>query len=70
VRTLMLRMGIRAMAPQPGSSKPAPGHTGSTVPGLKLHGILMKSSTWQLNWRIIVMARLSLYCRICYFKKF
>lgn len=26
VRTLMLRMGIRAMAPQPGSSKPAPGH--------------------------------------------
>jgi putative transposase len=26
VRTLMLRMGIQAMAPQPGSSKPAPGH--------------------------------------------
>ena len=26
VRTLMLRMGIRAMAPQPGTSKPAPGH--------------------------------------------
>jgi putative transposase len=26
VRTLMQRMGIRAMAPQPGSSKPAPGH--------------------------------------------
>ena len=26
VRTLMLRMGIEAMAPQPGSSKPAPGH--------------------------------------------
>ena len=26
VSTLMLRMGIRAMAPQPGSSKPAPGH--------------------------------------------
>jgi putative transposase len=26
VRTLMRRMGIRAMAPQPGSSKPAPGH--------------------------------------------
>ncbi len=26
VRTLMRRMGIRAMAPQPGSSQPAPGH--------------------------------------------
>ncbi len=26
VRTLMLRMGIQAMAPQPGSSQPAPGH--------------------------------------------
>jgi putative transposase len=26
VRTLMLRMGIRAMAPQPGASKRAPGH--------------------------------------------
>ena len=26
VRTLMQRMGIKAMAPQPGSSKPAPGH--------------------------------------------
>jgi putative transposase len=26
VRTLMLRMGIQAMAPQPGTSKPAPGH--------------------------------------------
>jgi putative transposase len=26
VRTLMLRMGIQAMAPQPGGSKPAPGH--------------------------------------------
>ena len=25
-RTLMLRMGLPAMAPQPGSSKPAPGH--------------------------------------------
>ena len=26
VRTLMQRMGIHAMAPQPGTSKPAPGH--------------------------------------------
>ena len=26
MRTLMLRMGIHAMAPQPGTSKPAPGH--------------------------------------------
>ena len=26
VRTLMLRMGIQALAPQPGTSKPAPGH--------------------------------------------
>ena len=26
VRTLMLRMGIQAMAPQPGTSTPAPGH--------------------------------------------
>ena len=26
MRTLMRRMGIQAMAPQPGSSKPAPGH--------------------------------------------
>ena len=26
VRTLMQRMGLRAMAPQPGSSRPAPGH--------------------------------------------
>jgi putative transposase len=28
VRTLMLRMGIQAMAPRPGSSRPAPGQKG------------------------------------------
>jgi putative transposase len=32
VRTLMLRMGIQAMAPQPGSSKPGTGPQGLPVP--------------------------------------
>jgi putative transposase len=37
VRTLMLRMGIQAMAPQPGSSKPAPGH--------KIYAYLLRNSS-------------------------
>lgn len=54
VRTLMLRMGIRAMAPQPGSSKPAPGH--KIYPYLLRHiAIERANQVWALDTTYIPM---------------
>ena len=54
VRTLMLRMGIQAMAPQPGSSKPAPGH--KTYPYLLRHvAITQANQVWALDTTYIPM---------------
>lgn len=54
VRTLMLRMGIRAMAPQPGSSKPAPGH--KVYPYLLRHvAITRANQVWALDTTYIPM---------------
>lgn len=56
IRTLMLRMGIDALAPQPGTSQAAPGH--------KIHPYLLRSLTinranqvWALDTTYIPMAR-------------
>jgi putative transposase len=56
IRTLMLRMGIEALAPQPGTSQAAPGH--------KIHPYLLRSLTinranqvWALDTTYIPMAR-------------
>ena len=56
VRTLMLRMGIEALAPQPGTSKAAPGH--------KLYPYLLRklaitraNQVWALDTTYIQMAR-------------
>ena len=56
VRTLMLRMGIAALAPQPGTSKRAPGH--------KIHPYLLRklaitraNQVWALDTTYIPMAR-------------
>lgn len=56
VTTLMLRMGIEAMAPQPGTSKRAPGH--------KIYPYLLRTLTitrsnqvWALDTTYIPMAR-------------
>jgi putative transposase len=54
VRTLMLRMGIRAMAPQPGSSKPAPGH--KIYPYLLRHVAVERANqVWALDTTYIPM---------------
>ena len=54
VRTLMLRMGIRAMAPQPGSSKPAPGH--KIYPYLLRHVAIERANqVWALDTTYIPM---------------
>lgn len=54
VRTLMLRMGIQAMAPQPGSSKPAPGH--KIYPYLLRHvAITRANQVWALDTTYIPM---------------
>ena len=48
VRTLMLRMGIHAMAPQPGTSQPAPGH--KIYPYLLRHvPITAANQVWALD---------------------
>jgi putative transposase len=56
VRTLMLRMGIEALTPQPGTSQPAPGH--------KVHPYLLRklaitrsNQVWALDTTYIPMAR-------------
>ena len=56
IRTLMLRMGIEALAPQPGTSQAAPGH--------KIHPYLLRKLTinranqvWALDTTYIPMAR-------------
>ena len=54
VRTLMLRMGIEAMAPQPGSSKPAPGH--KIYPYLLRHVAVERANqVWALDTTYIPM---------------
>ena len=55
VRTLMLRMGICAMAPQPGTSQPAPGH--KIYPYLLRHvPIIQANQVWALDTTYIPMA--------------
>ena len=56
IRTLMYRMGIEALAPQPGTSKAAPGH--------KIHPYLLRNlaitranQVWALDTTYIPMAR-------------
>ena len=56
VRTLMLRMGIEALCPQPGTSKPRPGH--------KIYPYLLRdlsitraNQVWALDTTYIPMAR-------------
>jgi putative transposase len=54
VRTLMLRMGLQAMAPQPGSSKPAPGH--KVYPYLLRHiAVVRANQVWALDTTYIPM---------------
>lgn len=55
VRTLMQRMGIRALCPQPGTSKPSPGHT--IYPYLLRHvPITQANQVWALDTTYIPMA--------------
>ena len=56
VRTLMLRMGIEALTPQPGTSKPAPGHKIYPYLLRKL-AILRANQVWALDTTYIPMAR-------------
>ena len=54
VRTLMLRMGLRAMAPGPGSSKPAPGH--KVYPYLLRNvAVVRANQVWALDTTYIPM---------------
>ena len=54
VRTLMLRMGIQAMAPQPGTSKPAPGH--KVYPYLLRNvAVVRANQVWALDTTYIPM---------------
>ena len=60
VRTLMLRMGIQAMAPQPGSSKQAPGH--KVYPYLLRHVVVDRSNqVWALDTTYIPMRQAFVY---------
>lgn len=56
VTTLMLRMGIEALCPQPGSSKPAPGHKVYPYLLRKL-AIARSNQVWALDTTYIPMAR-------------
>ena len=56
IRTLMLRMGIEALAPQPGTSKAAPGH--KIYPYLlRRLAITRANQVWALDTTYIPMAR-------------
>jgi putative transposase len=56
VRTLMLRMGIEALAPQPGTSQAAPGH--KVYPYLLRNVAITRSNqVWALDTTYIPMAR-------------
>jgi putative transposase len=56
VRTLMLRMGVEALAPQPGTSKAAPGH--KIYPDLlRKLSITRANQVWALDTTYIAMAR-------------
>lgn len=56
IRTLMLRMGIEALAPQPGTSKAAPGH--KIYPYLlRQLAIRRANQVWALDTTYIPMAR-------------
>jgi putative transposase len=56
VRTLMLRMGIEALAPQPGTSKAVPGHKVYPYLLRKL-AITCANQVWALDTTYIPMAR-------------
>ncbi len=56
IRTLMLRMGIEALAPQPGTSKAAPGHKIYPYLLRKL-SIARANQVWALDTTYIPMAR-------------
>lgn len=56
IGTLMLRMGIAALAPQPGTSKRAPGH--KIYPSLLRNVAITRSNqVWALDTTYIPMAR-------------
>ena len=56
IRTLMLRMGIEALAPQPGTSKAAPGH--KIYPYLLRNlAITRANQVWALDTTYVPMAR-------------
>ena len=60
IRTLMLRMGIEALAPQPGTSKRTPGH--KVYPYLLRHlPITRANQVWALDTTYIPMARGFMY---------
>ncbi len=56
ITTLMQRMGIEALCPQPGSSKPAPGHKVYPYLLRKL-AITRPNQVWALDTTYIAMAR-------------
>jgi putative transposase len=56
VTTLMQRMGIEALCPQPGSSKPAPGHKVYPYLLRKL-AITRSNQVWALDTTYVAMAR-------------
>ena len=56
IRTLMLRMGIEALAPQPGTSKAQPGHNIYPYLLRKL-AITRANQVWALDTTYIPMAR-------------
>ena len=56
IGTLMLRMGIQALAPQPGTSKHAPGHKIYPYLLRKL-AIVRPNQVWALDTTYIPMAR-------------
>jgi transposase InsO family protein len=56
IATLMRRMGIEALAPQPGTSKRAPGHKIYPYP-LRTLSITRSNQVWALDTTYIPMAR-------------
>ena len=56
IRTLMLRMGIEALAPQPGTSKAAPGNKIYRYP-LRKVAITRANQVWALDTTYIPMAK-------------